>query len=88
MPKISIPVKKDYPAESVINMAEKLGEMTQTVVECQAMVEITANEAVLKALQVLAPMAKKKYGKKTKTENYTEEDTFTPTPKAYEETNP
>jgi hypothetical protein len=69
MPKISIPVKKGYPVESVINMAEKLGEITGTVVECQAVLEVTAAEPVLKALAVLAPMAKtRKYGNRyTKT---------------------
>lgn len=63
MPKISIPIKNGYPAESLISMAEALGKMTNTAVECQAVVEITAADPVIKALAVLAPMAKaRKYG--------------------------
>lgn len=65
MPKVSIPIKKDYPSQSVIDMAETLGRLTGTVVESQVVLEITANEFVIKALQAIAPMAK---GKKAKGE--------------------
>jgi hypothetical protein len=64
MPKISIPIKSGYLAESVMNMAEQLAKMTGTAVECQAVIEVTAAEPVIKALAVLAPMAKKKYQKR------------------------
>lgn len=60
MPKISIPIKTGYPAESVITMAETLGKLTGTAVECQEILEITANESVIKALVAIAPMAKRK----------------------------
>lgn len=63
MPKISIPVKKGYPSESLIEMAETLGRLTQTVVECQVTLEVTAAEPVLEALKALVPMAKAKRGK-------------------------
>lgn len=66
MPKISIPIKNGYPAESVINMAETLAKLTGTAVECRQTVEVTANEAVIKALTAIAPMAKAKRNKRSK----------------------
>ena len=66
MPKITIPVRKDYPANSVIDMAETLGRLTNTAVECHAVIEVTANEAVIKALAAIAPLAKGKRGKYSK----------------------
>ncbi len=63
MPKIVIPIKNGYPAQSLVAMAEGLGRLTGTVVECNTAVEITANDAVIKALTAIAPMAK---GKRTR----------------------
>lgn len=60
MPKISIPIRNGFSSESVINMAETLGKLTGTVVECQSTLEITAAEPVIKALMAIAPMAKGK----------------------------
>jgi hypothetical protein len=77
MPRISIPVKYGTPVESIIDMANQLGKMTGTVVECQAVLEVTANEAVIEALQILAGMgvSKKrgKYKSRTKAKATSEE---------------
>jgi len=63
MPKISIPIKNGYPVDSIINMAETLAKLTGTAVECQTTLEVTANAAVVKALQAIAPMAKARRNK-------------------------
>jgi hypothetical protein len=81
MPRISIPIKKEYPTASLIEMAETLGRLTQTVVECQVMLEVTAAEPVLKALKELVPMAKAKRGKYRKTgSDLNDQGTDTPGP--------
>lgn len=81
MPKISIPIKNGYSSESVINMAETLGRLTGTAVECQATLEITANEQVIQALKAIAPMARGKYKKRQAVEIAQEDpDSYNPKP--------
>jgi len=58
MPTIHIPLKNGYPPDSIINMAETLGRLTKTAVQCTTAIEVTTSQQVITALQAIAPMAK------------------------------
>jgi hypothetical protein len=60
MPTIHIPIKNGYPADSVINMAETLGRLTKTTVQCTTILEVIASAEVITALKAIAPLAKAK----------------------------
>ena len=60
MPTIHIPIKNGYPSDSIINMAETLGRLTKTAVQCKTAIEVTASQEVITALKAIAPMARAK----------------------------
>lgn len=60
MPTQDFELSASYPVESVIAMAEQIGKLTRTVVVCKPVLKVEAAAPVLKALEALLPLSKKK----------------------------